>query len=237
MTTELEHGWDVTPEEAIEIQERLRHKVIVEDDFGEIRYVAGVDIGFEAEGTVTRAAIAVLRLEDLSLQDYAIARLPTSFPYIPGFLSFREIPAARTALASLKQQPDILLCDGQGIAHPRRLGIASHLGLLTNMPAIGVAKTLLTGRHGPLADEKGAWEPLVNRNEVIGAVLRTRAGTKPLYISSGHRISLQSAIDLVMRCTTKYRLPETTRWAHRLASSSDSVATQLRADFDAAQGN
>lgn len=232
MDETLQHRWDVTPEEAVVIQERLRGRVVTTDDFGEVRFVAGVDIGFEQEGAITRAAIAVLRLDDLSLHDYAIARKPTTFPYIPGFLSFREIPAALDALRMLKMPPDVLLCDGQGIAHPRRFGIASHLGLLTNIPSIGVAKTLLTGRHEPIADERGAWQPLHQRGEVIGAALRTRPATKPLYISSGHRISLQSAIDLVMRCTTRYRLPETTRWAHRLASGKDATVTQLRADFD-----
>ncbi len=232
MDQELQHRWDVSPEEAVVIQQQLRKRVVTEDDFAPLEYVAGVDIGFEQDGTITRAAIAVLRLADLELHDYALARKPTTFPYIPGFLSFREIPAALDALAQLKAPPDILLCDGQGIAHPRRLGIASHLGVLTNIPSVGVAKSLLVGRFGPLSDERGAWEPMHDRGEVIGAALRTRAGTKPLYISSGHRISLQSAIDLVMRCTTRYRLPETTRWAHRLASGKDALVTQMRADFD-----
>lgn len=232
MDEELQHRWDVSPEEAVVIQQQLRKRVVIEDDFEPLEYVAGVDIGFEQDGTITRAAIAVLRLADLELHDYALARKPTTFPYIPGFLSFREIPAALDALAQLKTPPDILLCDGQGIAHPRRLGIASHLGVLTNIPSVGVAKSLLVGHFGPLADERGAWEPMHDRGEVIGAALRTRAGTKPLYISSGHRISLQSAIDLVMRCTTRYRLPETTRWAHRLASGKDALVTQMRADFD-----
>jgi len=122
------------------------------------------------------------------------------------------------ALAGLRERPQLLLCDGQGIAHPRRLGIASHLGLLLDVPAIGVAKTRLVGEHDPVPDERGAWVPLLDKGETIGAVLRSRKGVKPLFISPGHRISLQSAIEYVMGCLTRYRLPETTRWAHRLAS-------------------
>ncbi|MCI0577396.1 MAG: deoxyribonuclease V, partial [Chloroflexi bacterium] len=146
------------------------------------------------------------------------ARRPTTFPYIPGLLSFRETPAVLEALAQLTIRPDLLLCDGQGLAHPRRLGIACHLGLLSDIPSIGVAKSLLVGRHEPLADERGRWQPLRDRGEVVGAVLRTRAGVAPIYVSIGHRISLETALKYVMRCTPKYRLPETTRQAHRLAS-------------------
>lgn len=210
--------WPTTVEEALEVQRQLRSQVVIEDRLGPIEYVAGVDVGFEEDGAVTRAAVAVLRLSDLQLQDQAIARRPTTFPYIPGFLSFREIPAVLDALAQLETEPDILLCDGQGYAHPRRLGIAVHLGLLTDTPSIGVAKSWLIGQHDALPEERGAWQPLHDKGEVIGAVLRTREHTKPLYISSGHRISLTTAIDYVMRCTIKYRLPETTRWAHKLAS-------------------
>jgi deoxyribonuclease V len=162
--------------------------------------------------------VAILQLEDLQLVDRAIARRPTTFPYIPGFLSFREVPAVLEALEKLTTPPDLLLCDGQGIAHPRRFGIACHLGLLTRLPSIGVAKSLLVGKHTEVPEERGAWVPLVHKSERVGAVLRTRSGTKPLYISSGHRISLETAIAYVMRCTPKYRLPETTRHAHRLAS-------------------
>lgn len=213
--------WPTTVEEALEVQRQLRDQVVIEDRLGPIEYVAGVDVGFEEDGAVTRAAIAVLRLSDLKLMDQGIARRPTTFPYIPGFLSFREIPAVLDALAKLETEPGILLCDGQGYAHPRRLGIAVHLGLLTDIPSIGVAKSWLIGKHDPLPEERGAWQPLHDKGEVIGAVLRTRDNTNPLYISSGHRISLTTAIDYVMRCTPKYRLPETTRWAHKLASGKD----------------
>lgn len=214
------HNWPATIEEAIAIQEQHRGEVITKDAFSEpIKYVAGVDMGFEADGTISRAAVAVLSFPDLQLQETAIARRLTSFPYVPGFLSFREIPAVLDALEKLNTIPDIILCDGQGIAHPRRFGIACHLGLLIDIPTIGVAKSLLVGKHEELPDQKGSWKPLQHRGETIGAVLRTRTGTKPLYISSGHRVSLPTAIEYVLRCTPKYRLPETTRIADKLASN------------------
>lgn len=212
------HPWDVTPAQAVVIQNQLRGEVILTDDFGSIQYVAGVDAGFEDAGNTTRAAIVVLRFPELSVVEKVLARRPTTFPYIPGFLSFREIPAVLAALEQLQTMPDLLLCDGMGILHPRRLGIASHLGVITSLPTIGVGKSPFIGRHQPVPDERGAWQPIRDRGEIIGAALRTRVGTKPLYISSGHRISLETAIDYVLRCTTRYRLPETTRHADHLAS-------------------
>ncbi len=213
------HPWPLTAEEAIAIQKQLQPEVITEDQLGEVQYVAGVDMGFEEEGTVSRAAVAVLSFPDLQLIEQAIARRPTTFPYIPGFLSFREIPAVLDALAQVSTTPDLILCDGQGIAHPRRFGIACHLGVLIDMPTIGVAKSFLVGKHDELPQEKGNWQPLRHRGEIIGVVLRSRTGVNPVYVSPGHRISLPSAIDYVLRCTTKYRLPETTRWADKLASN------------------
>lgn len=210
--------WPTTAAEAIALQQQLRSQVVTTDDFGSVQTVAGVDVGFEAGGTVTRAAIAILTYPELELQESAVARCPTVFPYIPGLLSFREIPAVLQAFAQLRTSPDLLLCDGQGLAHPRRFGIACHLGLLVNLPSIGVAKSRLVGHYTEPATTKGAQQPLEDRGETIGVVLRTRTGTKPLYISVGHRISLESAIAYVSNCTTRYRLPETTRWAHRLAS-------------------
>ncbi|MBW4687412.1 MAG: deoxyribonuclease V [Komarekiella atlantica HA4396-MV6] len=214
------HAWPLTVEEAIAIQEKLRSQVITEDKFKEpIQYVAGVDMGFEADGTISRAAVAVLSFPDLQVVETSLARRPTTFPYIPGFLSFREIPAVLDALEKIQIIPDIILCDGQGIAHPRRLGIASHLGLIIDIPTIGVAKSLLIGKHEDLPENRGSLQPLIHRGETIGAVLRTRTGVKPVYISSGHRVSLSTAIDYVLSCTPKYRLPETTRVADKLASA------------------
>ncbi|WP_016953028.1 deoxyribonuclease V [Anabaena sp. PCC 7108] len=213
------HSWPSTVEEAITIQETLRNQVITTDLFKEpIKYVAGVDMGFLEDGTISRAAVAVLSFPDLQVVETSLAYRPTTFPYIPGFLSFREIPALLDALEKIQTIPDIILCDGQGIAHPRRLGIACHLGVIVDIPTIGVAKSLLIGKYEELPEAKGSWQPLIYKKETIGAVLRTRTGVKPLYISSGHRISLPTAIDYVLRCTPKYRLPETTRIADKLAS-------------------
>jgi len=221
------HRWDLTPAEAIALQKRLATRVVRADRVGPVRRVCGIDVGFEDEGRVTRAAAAVLSLPGLQLIDFALARRPTAFPYVPGLLSFREAPAALAALGALRVVPDLLLCDGQGIAHPRRIGIASHIGLLAGIPSIGVAKTRLVGEHGRVPGRRGAWAPLVDRGETVGAVLRTRAGVKPLFVSIGHRVSLETAIRWVMACTTRYRLPETTRWAHRLASGGDRAPAQL----------
>ena len=213
------HAWPLTVEEATVIQQQLRGEVITSDQMEEpVKYVAGVDMGFEAAGTISRAAVVVLSFPDLQLQESAIARRPTSFPYVPGFLSFREIPAVLDAMEQLSITPDLVLCDGQGLAHPRRFGIACHLGIIINMPTIGVAKSLLIGKYQEVPEQKGSWQPLIHRSETIGAVLRTRTGTKPLYISSGHRVSLPTALEYVLRCTPKYRLPETTRLADKLAS-------------------
>lgn len=219
MNSLLTHPWDVSPREAIAIQNRLRVAVIREDALPEpIRYVAGVDVGFEAGGAVTRAAIAVLDYPGLALVESRLARLPTRFPYVPGLLSFREIPALLKAWEALDTLPDLILADGQGIAHPRRLGLASHLGVLTGVATIGVGKTRLIGQHGEVPEGRGEWTPLMDGDECVGAVLRTRPGVKPIYVSVGHRISLETALAWVMRCTRKFRLPETTRQAHRLAS-------------------
>lgn len=212
------HAWDVSPKEAIAIQESLMDRVVLHDDFGEIKTVAGVDVGFEENNTITRAAVVVLDFESLVLIESAIARRPTTFPYVPGLLSFREIPAVLQALLELSAAPDLLLCDGQGIAHPRRLGIASHLGILTDIPSVGVAKSRLIGTHADVPMKKGSSVPLMNQGEQIGVVLRTRTNVKPLFISPGHRVCMQSATEFVMRCITRYRLPETTRRAHKLAS-------------------
>ncbi len=213
-----DHSWNLSPQEAIALQKALRTQVITQDQFDSIQRVAGVDVGFEDQGRITRAAVAVLSYPQLEVLETAIARRPTSFPYVPGLLSFREIPAVLDALEKITQQPNLLLCDGQGIAHPRRLGIASHLGLLVDIPSIGVAKSRLCGTHATVPEQKGAWTPLCSGDEIIGAVLRTRVRVKPLYISPGHCISLESAIAYVLGCVTRYRLPETTRHAHQLAS-------------------
>lgn len=212
------HPWTVTPGEAVAIQDALRTRVVTVDRLPVIRHVAGVDVGFEQGGQVTRAAVAVLGYPGLEPVDSAVARLPTCFPYVPGLLSFRELPAVLAAIEGIKVRPDVYLCDGQGLAHPRRFGIACHLGVLLDAPSIGVAKTRLIGSHAEPPQAKGGWTPLMDGDEVIGAVLRTRAGVRPVYVSIGHRVCLDTAIRLVLACTKRYRLPETTRLAHRLAS-------------------
>src|SRR5690349_3157643 len=183
--------WPTTFEEALAIQQQLRTQVVAHDDFGAINTVAGVDAGYEEDAQtgqgVARAAIVVLEYPSLQPLDYAVARRPTNFPYVPGFLSFRETPAVLAALEELRIRPDLLICDGQGIAHPRRFGIACHIGLLAGLPSIGCAKSLLTGRYKDLPDERGATVPLIDHGEQVGVALRSRVGTKPLFISPGHR--------------------------------------------------
>ncbi len=212
------HPWKVSVAAARAIQLALRAHVVTQDRLGPVRYVAGIDVGFERAGQVARAAVVVLNFPELTPYAQAQARRKTTFPYVPGLLSFREVPVVLAALDKLKTPPDLLLCDGQGFAHPRRFGLACHIGVLTDLPAIGVAKTRLLGTHAEVAPTRGAWQPLLDRDEVVGAVLRTRSNTRPLYVSIGHRVCLATAIDYVLACSPRYRLPETTRLAHRLAS-------------------
>lgn len=213
-------SWDVSPAEARALQARLSGQAETRDRLGAPGLVAGIDVGFEDHGRITRAAVAVLRCGDLQLVESALARQPTRFPYVPGLLSFREIPAALGALATLACTPDLLLCDGQGLAHPRRFGLACHLGWLVDVPTIGVAKSRLLGEYTPPPAERGAWSPLWDRGELVGAAVRTRRGVKPLFVSPGHRVDVASAVRLTLACTDRYRLPEPSRTAHRLASSS-----------------
>lgn len=215
----LDHPWDVSPAEARGIQEALRGRVIREDCLGQVRRVAGVDVGFPQQGRITRAAVAVLSYPALEPLECAVVERGTTFPYVPGLLSFREVPAALEALALLDHSPDVLLCDGQGFAHPRRFGMACHLGLASGIPSLGVAKSRLIGTFPALPEARGAHVVLMDKGEQIGVVLRTRAQVRPLFISIGHCVSLATAVALVRSCTPRYRLPETTRWADRIASA------------------
>ncbi len=211
--------WPQTVAEARAVQEKLRAKVVTRDRIGRVRTVAGIDIGCEGEGHLAWAAAVVLAFPSLEPVEAAVVCVPVKFSYVPGYLSFREVPAALAVLAKLKHPPDLILCDGQGLAHPRRFGLACHLGVLLDIPTIGVAKSHLIGEPGGrLGRVKGSWVPLVDSGEIIGALLRTRTGVKPVYVSIGHRVCLDTAIDFVLRCSPRYRLPETTRRAHRLAS-------------------
>ena len=222
----LRHSWKLTPTAAIALQHRLRSKVVRLGRPRRVTHVAGTDVGFERGGKITRAAVAVLSFPALELVDHSVVRQPTRFPYIPGLLSFREIPALLGALAGLRVQPDLILVDGHGIAHPRRFGIASHLGVYCGATVIGVAKSRLVGEHREPIHRRGAWVPLQHHGETIGAVLRTKPHTLPIFVSIGHCISLPLGMRYVMACTTKFRLPETTRWAHRLASGGAAPADE-----------
>jgi deoxyribonuclease V len=213
------NAWDLSPAEARALQERLSGQAELRDRLGAPALVAGIDVGFEDRGRVTRAAVAVLGFADLQLVESALARRPTAFPYVPGLLSFREIPAVLDALAALTCTPDLLLADGQGLAHPRRFGLACHLGWLLDTATIGVAKSRLLGEFSQPADQRGAWAPLLDRGDLVGAAVRTRHGVKPVFVSPGHRIDVASAVRLTLACTDRYRLPEPSRAAHRFASN------------------
>ncbi len=213
------HSWDVTPEEARRLQNGLRTQVVKTDRFGKINTVAGVDIGFKKD--IARASVVVLSFPGLQVIDSVVTESPVRFPYVPGLLSFREIPPLLTAFTQLQTEPDLVIVDGQGIAHPRRFGLASHLGLILDRPTIGCAKSRLWGRYEEPETEHGSYTYLMDKDEVIGAAVRTRKNVKVVYISIGHRISLDSARTLTLACCRGYRLPETTRYAHNAASGKE----------------
>lgn len=213
-----------------EQQLSLASQVISADQFGSSppALIAGADVGFEQGGEVTRAAIVLLRYPSLECVEYQIARIKTVMPYIPGFLSFRELPALQTAWGMLSQKPDLMMVDGHGISHPRRLGIASHFGVLVDVPTIGIAKKRLCGHYQDLPEEVGARQPLIDKGEQLGWVWRSKKRCNPLFISLGHRISLDSALLWVQGCMAGYRLPEPTRQADAIASSRPAF-TRLQA--------
>ena len=220
MQFNLEYKWDLSPKDAIALQKSLANKISLQNHSFEVEYVAGIDVGFPDNGRITRAAICVFSAETLQLIEQKVAHQATRYPYIPGLLSFRELPAILKAFEKLNTQPDMCLCDGQGIAHPRHFGIACHLGLITNTPCIGVGKTRLTGSHEPVPMEKGSWRKLIDKNRTIGAALRTRTNVNPVYVSPGHLINTKYSIDWVMKLLTRYKLPEPIRAADKLASKT-----------------
>lgn len=220
----LHHEWPNRVDRARAIQEELRHQVDPRDSFGEIERIAGADIGLDRRTNRAHAAVAVLDYADCRPLEQATAHQPIRFPYVPGYLSFREVPPIMAALEKLAIPPDLIICDGQGIAHPRRFGLACHLGVLTGIPTIGAAKSRLTGTYVEPGPDKGDWSELRDGQETIGAVLRTRANVQPMFISIGHRVSLATAIRVVLACCRKYRLPETTRAADKLASGNGKYA-------------
>lgn len=215
------HAWNLSPAEAIALQKELRSEVVSDRpiDIDAVKLVAGVDVSVKNEQS--QAAIVVATYPDFQVVETVLARRPTPFPYIPGLLSFREGPVLEEAFARLQSVPDVFLFDGMGIAHPRRIGIASHLGLWLQRPTIGCGKTLLCGRYKDLALEKGSAAPLIDKRETIGVALRTRAGKNPMFISPGHLADIPTAAELVLRCAPKYRLPEPIRLAHNAAGQFD----------------
>ncbi|MBF8266504.1 MAG: endonuclease [Dehalococcoidia bacterium] len=214
------HPWDVGLEEAMDIQRRLAPRVSAEDGLkGPPRYVAGVDLSPPGPSGNAVGAVVVLGLPDLQIAEVQVFEGKPGFPYVPGLLSFRELPLVLGALERLVTAPDLILADGQGLAHPRRFGIACHLGLLTDTPAIGCAKSNLRGlMEGALPPERGAYVPLADRGEVVGAAVRTREYVNPIYVSIGHKVSLGSAMGWVLACCKGYRVPEPTRLAHLAAA-------------------
>ena len=212
------HAWAVTPAEAVAIQERLRDRVRFRDGRRRFRTVGGLDVSYDRRSPWLFAAVVVLRLPDLCVVDTAAVRMRAEFPYVPGLLSFRESPAGLEAWSRLSVRPDCLLCDGQGYAHPRRFGLACHFGLWVDRPTIGVAKSLLLGEYGVLASSRGSQAPLIHAGETVGVAVRTRAGVKPVFVSVGHRITLETGVAAVLACTTRYRIPEPIRQAHLLVN-------------------
>jgi deoxyribonuclease V len=212
------HSWDVTPREAREIQESLSAGVIRSWRKGGVKTVAGTDISFPSRDEVLAAAV-VLTYPELEVIETEVRRGPNTFPYVPGLLSFREAPMLAEVLGSITAEPDVILCDGQGLAHPRGMGLACHVGLLTDRATVGCAKSRLYGEFDPPGEAKGEWSPLVGKEgDTVGAVLRTRTGVSPVFVSIGHRITLEAAVDIVLECSPKYRIPEPLRLAHRLAA-------------------
>ena len=235
MRLAVKHRWKVTTQEARQIQEKLREKWIGEDRFGELRTVAGLDAAFILtrsqafkkkanrwnvlrEANQAIAAVVVYKYPEMTEIERAFAVVKLEFPYVPGFLSFREIPALLAALEKLREVPDLLFCDGQGIAHPRRMGLAAHLGIVLDRPSIGCAKSVLIGEYGVLAEEQGAWTPLEDSGETIGAALRTREAVKPVFVSAGNRVSLETALRLTLAVSDGVRIPRPTREADHFVS-------------------
>jgi len=211
------HGWEVTVAQARATQLSLARRVSTEGEVVDPRLVAGVDISAPDAQGIARGAVVVLRYPELDMVETRIAQGKIAFPYIPGLLSFRESPLILSVCEKLSSVPDLVLIDGQGIAHPRRFGLASHVGVFLNLPTIGCAKSILCGQHQLVGEEVGSHAELLDKGEVVGAALRTKSGVKPLYVSVGHRIGLASALQWVLRCCRGRRLPESTRLAHLVA--------------------
>ncbi len=213
------HRWDLSPTEAMALQRDLRQQVVIAPcDITGVRYVAGADISFDRGSDRVFAAVVVMRWPDLRVVEEATVEDLARFPYIPGLLSFRESPPLLKACEKLRLVPDVIVLDGQGLAHPRRMGIACHVGLLLDIPAVGCAKSVLVGSFQEPPPTAGSYTPLVDRGEVVGVALRTKDHTHPVFVSPGHKMDLESAIAVILRCTAGYRQPEPTRQAHLLVN-------------------
>ncbi|MEW5995255.1 MAG: deoxyribonuclease V [Candidatus Zixiibacteriota bacterium] len=207
------HPWNVSPKEAMRIQAELRSQVVLERGFGEIGFIAGADIALDKDTNKGYAGVIVYRFPELIEVERRHAVENLTFPYIPGLLAFREAPVLLKAFAEVKQEPDVIVFDGQGLAHPRRVGIATHMGLLLDKPSIGCAKSRLIGRYEEPGAQAGQYTPLTDSGETIGAVLRTRDNVNPVFISPGHKVDLSSSIEIIMKCVDGYRIPKPTREA------------------------
>jgi deoxyribonuclease V len=214
------HSWSLTPRAAIALQKKLARRVCVAKPPGDLRFIAGLDAAFSADGKQCLAAVVLWDSQEQSVVEQHTAARRLAFPYVPGLLSFREAPVLLAALRKLQRTPDALMCDGQGFAHPRRLGLASHVGILCGLPTIGCAKSRLCGEHVEPERKRGSLSPLMDDDEQIGEVLRTQDGVKPVYVSVGHLCDLPTARELVLACVTRYRLPEPTRLADRLVAAA-----------------
>ena len=212
------HRWDISPVEAVRVQRELASRVESTPPPGPIRTVAGLDAAFTRDGQSCIGGVVVWDVEERTVLESHSALRPLSFPYIPGLLSFREAPVLLAALAKLKNRPDAILCDGHGLAHPRRFGIACHIGVLAGLPSVGCGKSRLVGTHRDPGPRRGSRTRLVDRGDLLGRVIRTREAVKPIYVSIGHRIDLATAEKLVLRCAIGYRLPEPTRLADKLVA-------------------
>jgi deoxyribonuclease V len=212
------HRWSLTPKEAVALQRKLAARVSFVAPRRRLRLVAGLDAAFSADGRSCIAGVVLWDGEENAVREETVAVRPLTFPYVPGLLSFREAPALIAALRKLGATPDALMCDGHGFAHPRRFGIACHVGVLTGLPTIGCAKSVLIGQPGVPGKRRGSTAPLLDRGERIGTVLRTQDGVRPVFVSAGHRIDLRACESLVLACATRYRLPEPTRLADQLVA-------------------
>jgi len=212
---------EVSPAEAKALQLRLRDRVIPKPPSAFVpRHVAGADLSVVRGRDTGHAAIVVLDAKTLEVVDQATASVEVTFPYVPGLLSFRELPPLAVVWAQLSVRPDVMIFDAHGLAHPRRFGLACHGGLLFHVPSIGAAKSILVGEHGELGAAKGSRAPLVHEGEVVGAAVRTRAGVSPVYVSAGHRMDLATAVEIVLGVSPRYRIPEPIRRAHRLSNEA-----------------